>query len=128
MDTVWDAFNFLHTPTCPCNLLHNYTDTSQLSKWHSGTIYKPGYLSPENCQQNGNEGSSGLTLHLGSTLYYFYTNYFSGNQRILYSPCHYLEGIKMHSLTSYEHSGLVRTVGSCAQTWWPQRCIHHHKA
>ena len=38
----------------------------------------------------------------------------------LYSPYHYLEGIK--DVLS-EHSGLVRTVGPCAQTWWSWRCI-----
>ena len=37
-----------------------------------------------------------------------------------YSPCHYLEGIK-DALS--ECSGLVRTVGLCAQAWWSWRCI-----
>ena len=29
----------------------------------------------------------------------------------------------MHSATSSEHSGLVRTVGVCVKILWPWRCI-----
>ena len=29
----------------------------------------------------------------------------------------------MHFVTSSEHSGLVRTVGPYAKTWWSWRCI-----
>ena len=46
-------------------------------------------------------------------------------QNAVCSPCHYLEGVK-DALS--EHSGLVRTVGPCAQTWWSWRCIPSAKA
>ena len=47
---------------------------------------------------------------------YIYIYIFHCNKN-LYSPSPSLEAIKMHSVTSSEHSELVRTVGPCAQMW-----------
>ena len=49
-------------PTRPCNLLYVYR--AKRASQYRGTVYKPGRLDRENCQQKDNGWSSGLTLHL----------------------------------------------------------------
>ena len=70
-------------------------------------------------------GASGTSLLIESTdsMIFFRLSFFL---IIIVSACQYLEGIK-DALS--ECSGLVRTVGQCAKTWWPwrSRCTREHE-